>query len=299
MLEIAYVGRARPAEPAEGQPERGAGPVVASPTRTSTVRTRRSRPALRDVGQVQSTGILNYHALLVKFQRRFANGFSLLASYTFAKAMDYNSDNDGRVTRRRTSTTSPATTTAPADYDIKHTLEPRAACTSCRWAQDKWYGGWQVSGIVYSARACPLTIRRRRRACCRPGTGNRPNRDRRPGARRTRRSTSGSTRRPSSAPTDTTGTYGDAGRNIMRGPGQFNIDMSLIKYTKFGARQPRAALRGVQPPEPPAVRQRRTRRSATPPSATITAMLLEPVVRALRHDGAQHPVRGEDDVLIG
>ena len=35
-------------------------------------------------------------------------------------------------------------------------------------------------------------------------------------------------------PVDTTGTYGDAGRNIMRGPNQFNIDMSLIKYTKLG-----------------------------------------------------------------
>ena len=35
-------------------------------------------------------------------------------------------------------------------------------------------------------------------------------------------------------PADTTGTYGDAGRNIMRGPEQFNIDMSLIKYTRIG-----------------------------------------------------------------
>ena len=31
-----------------------------------------------------------------------------------------------------------------------------------------------------------------------------------------------------------TGTYGDAGRNILRGPGQFNIDFSLIKSTRFG-----------------------------------------------------------------
>ena len=31
-----------------------------------------------------------------------------------------------------------------------------------------------------------------------------------------------------------TGTYGDAGRNIIRGPGSFNIDASVIKNTKFG-----------------------------------------------------------------
>jgi hypothetical protein len=37
------------------------------------------------------------------------------------------------------------------------------------------------------------------------------------------------------ATTDTTGTYGNSGRNILRGPGSFNIDASLIKNTKIGA----------------------------------------------------------------
>jgi hypothetical protein len=34
--------------------------------------------------------------------------------------------------------------------------------------------------------------------------------------------------------TDTTGTFGNTGRNTVRGPGQFNIDASLIKNTKIG-----------------------------------------------------------------
>ena len=33
---------------------------------------------------------------------------------------------------------------------------------------------------------------------------------------------------------DTSGTYGDVGRNTLTGPGQFNIDMSVSKSTKFG-----------------------------------------------------------------
>src|SRR5437763_582598 len=33
---------------------------------------------------------------------------------------------------------------------------------------------------------------------------------------------------------DTTGTFGTTGRNTVRGPGQFNIDASVIKNTKFG-----------------------------------------------------------------
>ena len=52
--------------------------------------------AARPSAQVQSTGTLDYNALLVKFQRRFANNFSFLNSYTYGKAIDLNSDNDGR-----------------------------------------------------------------------------------------------------------------------------------------------------------------------------------------------------------
>jgi hypothetical protein len=34
-------------------------------------------------------------------------------------------------------------------------------------------------------------------------------------------------------PADVTGTFGNVGRSTLRGPGQFNIDMSLIKMTRF------------------------------------------------------------------
>jgi hypothetical protein len=35
---------------------------------------------------------------------------------------------------------------------------------------------------------------------------------------------------------DNTGTYGNAGRNILRQPNQTNVDISLIKNTRFGER---------------------------------------------------------------
>ena len=45
----------------------------------------------------QSLGELDYNALLVKGVKRFSNGFSALVSYTFGKAIDLVSNNDGPI----------------------------------------------------------------------------------------------------------------------------------------------------------------------------------------------------------
>ena len=56
----------------------------------------------------------------MKFQRRFANNFSFLNSYTFGESIDLNSDNDGTVTL--TNVYDPEYNRGPSDYDITHTL---------------------------------------------------------------------------------------------------------------------------------------------------------------------------------
>ncbi len=113
-------------------------------------------PALRTIGQVQSKGTLDYNGLLVKFQRRFANNFSFLNSYTYGKAIDLNSDNDGTVTL--TNVYDPAV--QPRAGRLRHhahihvELDLRAADRP----QDKVYGGWQVSGIMLWRGGLPLTV---------------------------------------------------------------------------------------------------------------------------------------------
>ena len=120
---------------------------------------------------MQSKSILNYHALLVKLQRRFANGFSLLGAYTFAKALDYTSDNDGTVTVLNVYNIA-GYNYGPADYDIKHTLS-LSGMWETPWARQKWYGGWQLSGILYwrTGFAFPVT---QTQGVQSTGTGNRP-----------------------------------------------------------------------------------------------------------------------------
>jgi Carboxypeptidase regulatory-like domain len=187
-------------------------------------------PALRTVGALSSTGYVEYNGLLIKFQRRSANHFSFLNSYTLGRAIDLNSDNDGLVTL--TNIFDPEYNRGPADYDVTHTFSSNWIY-ELPWAAQKVWGGWQVGGIIYARTGIPVTITQSQSMLSTGITNNRPNTICDPVL---------------SNPTidkwfntacfqqvaDTTGTFGNTGRNTVRGPGQFNVDASLIKNTKIG-----------------------------------------------------------------
>ena len=160
--------------------------------------------------------------------------------------------------------------------------------------REAWWGGWQTNGIVYYRTGLPLTITQTQGVQS-TGTGNRPNRI---GEGLADDPTIAQWFNPAHfvSPTDITGTYGDSGRNILRGPRQFNIDFSVIKGTKIGAPRHRVPRRGLQPPEPRAVRaaEHHLRQRGVRPDHGDAG---QPVVRAVRHHGAQHPGRVQDQVL--
>jgi Carboxypeptidase regulatory-like domain len=228
MLEVAYVGSQGRQMLYKGDPNQ-APPVVGVTDANVNRPYARISPALRTIGQVQSKGTLDYHALLVKFQRRFANNFSMLNSYTYGKAIDLNSDNDGNVTL--TNVYDPQYNRGPADYDITHTLAS-SWIYEIPWATQKIYGGWQIAGILTARGGLPLTVTSTQGVQS-TGTGNRPN-----------RICDGRLSNPTIdrwfdtdcfvQTTEITGTYGDSGRGVIRGPGAFNIDASLIKNTRIG-----------------------------------------------------------------
>jgi len=228
LLEVAYVGSQGRNMLLKGDPNQ-APPVVGVSDSNVNRPFAKVAPALRSIGQVQSAGTLDYNALQLKFQRRFASNFSFLNAYTWGKAIDLNSDNDGQVTL--TNVYDPQYNRGPADYDITHTLSS-SWVYEFPWAHAQWYGGWQVSGILLLRGGLPLTVTQTQGVLS-TGTGNRPN-----------RICDGKLDNPTIdhwfdtscfvSPADTTGTYGDAGRGIIRGPGSFNIDASLIKNTRIG-----------------------------------------------------------------
>jgi hypothetical protein len=229
MVEVAYVGARGRQYLLKGNPNQ-ARPVVGVTSADVNRPFIAISPALRNVGQVRSEGTLDYHGLLFRFQRRFANGFSFLNAYTFGHAIDLNSDNDGDVTL--TNVYDPGYNRGPADYDVKHTISS-SWIYEVPWARESKLGGWHASGILYWRTGLPVNITQTQGVQS-TGTGNRPNvisdnihAD---------NQTIDQWFNPNAFQTvaDPTGTYGDAGRNIGRGPGQFNIDAALIKTTKFG-----------------------------------------------------------------
>jgi hypothetical protein len=187
-------------------------------------------PALRTVGTLASRGYVEYNGLLIKFQRRSANHFSFLNSYTFGRAIDLNSDNDGTVTL--TNIFDPEYNRGPADYDVRHTLSSNWIY-ELPWAAQRAWGGWQVSGILYLRSGLPITITQSQQMLSTGITNNRPNTICDPVLSNP---TIGQWFNTScfQQTADASGTFGNTSRNSVRGPGAFNIDLSLIKNTTIG-----------------------------------------------------------------
>ncbi len=228
MIELAYVGsRARHLTTKTDLNQ--APPTVGVTDQNVNRPFAKLSPALRTVSTAISDGPLDYNALLFKGQKRFSNGFSMLVSYTFGKAIDLISNNDGPI---YTNIFNRLYDRGPAEYDVTHTLVT-SFIYELPFARQNVLGGWQVNGISYWRTGIPVNITQTGTMASTGITNNRPN-----------RIGNGMNSDPTidhwfdpaafQRTPDSTGTYGDAGRNIMRGPGIFNIDLSLVKHTKFG-----------------------------------------------------------------
>ncbi len=187
-------------------------------------------PGLRTVGALSSTGYVEYNGLQLKFQRRSANHFSFMNSYTFGRAIDLNSDNDGTVTL--TNIFNPEYNRGPADYDVTHTFSSNWIY-ELPWGGASAWGGWQVSGILYLRSGIPFQITQSQSMLSTGITNNRPNQICDPTL------SNGDINQFFNTAcfqqtADSTGTFGNTGRNSVRGPGLKNIDLSVIKNTRFG-----------------------------------------------------------------
>jgi hypothetical protein len=198
-------------------------------------------PLLRGLSQVESRGWSTYNSLQMKVTKRFSRSFMMLSSYTYGKVLDIASDAEsGTLNAWNFNQDS-----GPASFDIKHLWTTswiyelpfgKGKRFGAGWNSlaDKFVGGWQVGGILFFRTGLPFTVSQQT-GLLSTGTGNRPD-----------RIASGTLDHPTPdhwfdlgafRPTsDNTGTYGNAGRDILSSPGQAQADLSLVKNTRFHER---------------------------------------------------------------
>jgi hypothetical protein len=192
-------------------------------------------PSLGTIAQSQSKGTLDYHALLTRVVKRLANGFWFTSSYTFGKAIDLSSDSDGASAFPNSYDL--GYNRGPANYDVTHVFTTTWTYT-LPFPRTGPFGGWQISGLLLARSGYPFTVFYSQNPASTlsatiPGQFYRPD-----------RIGSGAIDHPTidrwfdtsafRAPAEPTGTFGNAGRNILRGPGQVTIDAALAKRTRVG-----------------------------------------------------------------
>jgi len=190
-----------------------------------------------------SEGISSYHALEADVNRRLARGLQFRGVYTFSKAL-----NDGDSMNTSVATNSPAFASNPllprvdygrASFDITHAAVinatydlpfGRGRLASSRAFVQKLIDGWQMSGIETVQSGLPFT----------PQLSYNPSNDgdtRNPVRPSLNANFSGSVIKgsanqyfnPNAFIQPLNGTYGNAGRNILRGPRLVTTDLSFAK----------------------------------------------------------------------
>ena len=181
-----------------------------------------------------------YDSLQAKLNRKFANGFMLITSYAFGKAIDFNASTAGgnfnninfRANR------------GLADWDRRHVFTQNYVYElpfgqGKRYAQSgpaKWLlGGWQLNGLWTLESGLPLDISISSASLNAPGNINRPNVNATPqifgaiGPGQKYFATEAF-----SAPASNT--FGNVGRNVLHGPHIFEIDFSIFRKFRITER---------------------------------------------------------------
>jgi len=208
----------------------------------------RPNPRFDDIDLLESRANSNYNALQAKFQRRLSKGFSALASYTWSKSIDdasnfFSSAGDPNFPQNSYNVRAER---GRSNFDVRQRLsvsysylfpfgEGRQFLSDDGWVT-KLFTGWETFGIVTLQTGRPFTVALLSeidnsgtgRSILGFGANDRPN-------------VVGNPELGSPTPNrwfntaafafPAPGTFGNAGRNILDGPGYQNVNASLVKNT--------------------------------------------------------------------
>jgi len=208
----------------------------------------RPNPRFDDINLLESRANSNYNALQAKFQQRLSRGFSALASYTWSKSIDdasnfFTSAGDPNFPQNSYNVRAER---GRSNFDVRHRLsvsysyllpfgEGRDYLSDDGWVT-KILTGWETFGIVTLQTGRPFTVALLSeidnsgtgRSVLGFGFNDRPNVAGNPELSDPSPSRWFNTAAFTFSPP---GTFGNAGRNILDGPGYQNVNASLVKNT--------------------------------------------------------------------
>ncbi|HZI88247.1 MAG TPA: hypothetical protein VFD48_15550, partial [Pyrinomonadaceae bacterium] len=205
-------------------------------------------PQFDEINTIESRASSNYHSLQARLQQRLSAGLTMLTSYTWSKSIDdasnfFPSAGDPNYPQNSYDLNAER---GRSNFDVEHRLSVSyvydlpfgkgRAYLADNGAWSKILSGWQTSGIVTLQSGRPFTVALLREldnsgtgiSALGFGANDRPNviGDPTLGEQSPERwfNTAAFTLPPP-------GTFGNAGRNILDGPGYQNVNASLIKNT--------------------------------------------------------------------
>lgn len=202
---------------------------------------RRPYPQAGSLSELKTIATSKYNALTAKAEQRLAKGLTYVASYAWQKSIDLNSDFGGSSPQNNQNIKADL---APSSFDQTHVFNTGYSYmlpgAGLRGIAKHLIGGWQTSGIVTLETGRPLNITLPQDIANigARGTFQRPNLvgDPFPSGWTKTYGPGGFYFDPNAFASPQQYTFGNLGRNVLRGPGFKNFDMTAFKNFTFAER---------------------------------------------------------------
>lgn len=213
---------------------------------TSPFAARRPVPAIdAPIALLNSGGNSEYNSLQVRLERRFVNGFGLLTTYTWSHSLD-NASNANLQSRNQSDYrwfAHPEWEHGNSDFDIRHRFvvsyiyelpfgRGKWLARGMNSKLDRLIGGWRVSGIATLNSGNWFTVLDQNANFSQSDGQQRPDQVQNPNAKPCIPGTLFNTCAFVDPPL---GSFGNAGKNTVRGPSLHVWDLSIFK--DFGGRE--------------------------------------------------------------
>ena len=195
----------------------------------------RWNPALGVINALQTNGRSSYNSLQTNAVHRFSHGFQAQVAYTYAHSIDDGSASSGLETGGggRSNPYNFASDIGNSTFDIEHTIRVNGQY-DLPFKGNKFISGWKISGIMTKTTGPPIIVATGIDQALTGQAGNqRPNITPGFNVSSMQVGTVNQWYNPLGYTLQPIGTEGNAGRDILRGPGVFNMDAALLKDTRI------------------------------------------------------------------